>query len=349
MYLKNLSIVNFKNYEQAELDFSPKINCFVGLNGSGKTNLLDAVHYLSFCKSFFNPIDSQNIRHGEEYFVIQGLFFKNEAEENIYCGMKMNQKKQFKRNKKEYSRLADHIGLIPLVMISPEDSFLISEGSEDRRRFVDSVISQYDREYLEDLIIYNRILQHRNKLLKEFANSGTYDEDSLELWNDQLIAPGKKIHEKRKQFIEQLIPVFQKYYEYISSGNESVSLTYQSHLENEDFKTLLSSSLRKDMILQYTTVGTHKDDLIFTVNNFPLKKSGSQGQQKTFLLALKLAQFDFIKNINNLNPLLLLDDIFDKLDAIRVSKLLALVSENHFGQIFITDTNLERTDQIFRL
>ncbi len=347
MYLKKLSILNFKNYTEAELEFSPQVNCLTGNNGEGKTNILDAIHYLSFCKSFFNSIDSQNILHDSPFFLIQGTYNGEDKEEEIYCGLKRNQKKQFKRNKKEYQRLADHIGLFPLVMISPADSELITEGSESRRRFIDSVIAQFDRNYLEDLIAYNKVLSHRNALLKQFADSRKFDIESLEIWDIQLIEYGTKVHEKRSNFINKFIPIFQKYYELISGGKEQVGINYISHLNENTFSEVLIKALSRDRAIEYTTVGIHKDDLEFTINGYPLKKFASQGQQKSFLIALKLAQFEFIKNIKNSTPILLLDDIYDKLDDLRVKQLMNIVASDNFGQLFITDTHPTRLASIF--
>ncbi|HEX8517236.1 MAG TPA: DNA replication/repair protein RecF [Bacteroidia bacterium] len=347
MYLKKLSILNFKNYPEAELAFSPRVNCFTGNNGEGKTNILDAIHYLSFCKSFFNPVDSQNIMHEEPFFLIQGTYELNDALEEIYCGQKRNQKKQFKRNKKEYQRLADHIGLFPLVMISPADSELITEGSESRRKFMDSVIAQFDREYLENLISYNKVLSHRNALLKQFGDSGKFDPESLEIWNDQLIMYGEKVYQKRTDFIESFIPIFRNYYALISGGKETVDLVYVSHLKDSTFAEALAKTLGRDKAMEYTTAGVHKDDLEFTISGYPLKKYASQGQQKSFLIALKLAQFDFIKKIKKLTPILLLDDIYDKLDDLRVKQLMELVSSANFGQLFITDTHPLRLAELF--
>lgn len=349
MYLKKLSILNFKNYPEAEIEFSTQVNCLTGNNGEGKTNILDAIHYLSFCKSFFNSIDSQNILHDAPFFLIQGSYFANNSDEEIYCGLKRNQKKQFKRNKKEYQRLADHIGLFPLVMISPADSELVTEGSESRRRFIDSVIAQFDRAYLEDLISYNKVLSHRNALLKQFADNRQFDIESLEIWDVQLIEYGIKVYEKRKNFIASFIPIFQKYYELISGGQEQVGLNYLSHLNESTFTDALIKALKRDRAMEYSTVGIHKDELEFTINSYPLKKFASQGQQKSFLIALKLAQFDFIKNIKNITPILLLDDIYDKLDDVRVKQLMELVCGSNFGQLFITDTHPTRLAEIFTL
>lgn len=348
MYLQKLLVVNFKNYSSAELTLSPQVNCFTGSNGEGKTNLLDAIHYLSFCKSFFNPVDSQNILHEAPFFVIQGSFELNGNIEEVYCGLKRNQKKQFKRNKKEYSKLSDHIGLFPLVMISPADNDLIAEGSENRRKFIDSVISQYDKDYLDKLIDYNRVLSQRNALLKRFAETRTFEEVSLEVWDVQLVELGKRIYDKRKNFIDEFTPIFQKYYERVSGGREKVNLAYLSHLNDEDFSDVLRKAIRKDLGFQYTTVGIHKDDLEFRISGYPVKKFGSQGQQKSYLIALKLAQFEFIKKVKKLTPILLLDDIYDKLDELRVRQLMDIVSSPEFGQIFITDTHHDRIPGLFR-
>jgi DNA replication and repair protein RecF len=347
MHLKQLSLVNFKNYPDISLQFSEKINCFVGNNGMGKTNILDAIHYLSFCKSFFNAIDSQNIRHNEGFFVIQGVYNKNGEITEVYCGQKRSQKKVFKHNKKEYDRLSEHIGLYPLVMISPSDVELINGTSETRRKFIDGIISQYDKVYLEKLIAYNQVLKQRNALLKQFYESRNFDSVTLEIWDEQLIIHGKSILQTRKEFLKEFIPLFNKYYAYISESREEVSLVYESSVGDRDFKTAILTSLERDRVLHYTTVGPHKDDLDFTINGFSLKKFASQGQQKSYLLALKLAQFEFIKNKKNTKPLLLLDDVYDKLDETRFKKLAELVSSDDFGQVFITDTHPERIRDLF--
>jgi len=347
MHLKNLSILNFKNYEEANLEFSSDINCFLGENGSGKTNLLDAIFYLAFCKSFFNPSDSQLIKDEESFFVIEGIFDRKEELEKIYCGLKRGQKKQFKRNKKQYERLADHIGLVPVVMISPSDSQLISEGSEVRRKFLDLIISQYDRKYLNELIQYNRALSQRNRLLKKFMEIRSFDEESLVLWDEQLIKHAKPIHEARTEFIASFLPLFQKNYDFISERKEKVELTYQSQLNETDFSRLLADRREKDRRLTYSSAGVHKDDLDFGLAGKSLKKFGSQGQQKTFLLSLKLAQAEFLKEEKQIPPILLLDDIYDKLDESRVSKLMEIVQKDWFGQVFISDTHLHRLPDIF--
>lgn len=347
MWLKNITLLNFKNYSDADLRFSKTVNAFVGNNGAGKTNLLDAIHYLCLCKSYFNPIDSQQIKTTEELFLIQGDFDRQEKNEKITCGVKKNQKKQFKRNKKEYDKLASHIGLFPLVMISPYDVTIIMDGSEERRRFMDNVISQTDAQYLDELMTYNRHLLNRNALLKQIAVTRRYDPALLEIFDEQLTASGKKIFEKRKQFMLDYIQLFNKYYQYLTTDAEQVSLTYLSQLNDTPFETLLQQSVEKDKILERTTTGIHKDDLIFSIADMPLKKFGSQGQQKSFLIALKLAQYAYVEKYKGFKPLLLLDDIFDKLDDHRMHKLMEMVSHHDFGQIFITDTGKERVLNIF--
>ncbi|WP_149527112.1 MULTISPECIES: DNA replication/repair protein RecF [Sphingobacterium] len=349
MWLKHLSVLNFKNYTESTLEFLPDTNAFTGQNGAGKTNLLDAIHYLSLCKSYFNPIDSQHIKKGEDWFMVQGEFDRELMADQVSCSLKRNQKKQFKKNKKEYGRLADHIGQFPLVMISPNDSFIIMDGSEERRKFIDNVISQTDNHYLDYLINYNRILLQRNTVLKNIRETGVFDVGLLEVLNLQLVESGERIFKRRREFMEAFLPEFQRYYQFLSDDSEQVSLIYESQLLSNDFLQLLSSQLDKDRALERTTVGIHKDDLLFSIHEgMPLKKFGSQGQQKSFLIALKLAQYSFLKNKKHFKPLLLLDDIFDKLDDQRTKKLMQLVSEDEFGQIFLTDTDSSRIERIFK-
>lgn len=347
MHLKQLSLLNFKNYNEAELTLQPGVNAFVGSNGAGKTNLLDAIHYLSLCKSYFNPIDSQQIKQGADFFMINGVFDKDNQKEVIACGLKRNQKKQFKRNKKEYQRLADHIGLFPSVMISPYDISIIIEGSEERRKFIDNVISQTDNQYLDELIAYNKTLINRNALLKLIADTGKYDPALLEVYDDQLIISGNRIFQKRKRFMETFTGIFNRHYQYISDNAEQVQLVYESQLLGSDFAALLKKSVERDRVLERTNVGIHKDDLQFTIHGMAMKKFGSQGQQKSFLIALKLAQYSFLQEQKGYKPLLLLDDIFDKLDENRTLKLMQMVSDNNFGQVFITDTSAARVNKIF--
>jgi DNA replication and repair protein RecF len=347
MILKQISILNYKNLEQVELEFSPKMNCFIGQNGMGKTNLLDAVYYLSFCKSATNPIDSQNMMHDKDFFVIQGVYESESGDrEEVYCGMKRRQKKVFKRNKKEYSRLSDHIGFIPLVMVSPADTELIAGGSEERRRFMDVVISQYDKEYLEALIRYNKALQQRNTLLKAEAEP---DEELLAVWEEMMAMTGEVVYRKRCEFIDEFIPTFQTFYSHISQDKEAVNLSYESHAKHGSLLNQLKESRVRDRIMGYSLKGVHKDDLTMQLGEYPIKREGSQGQNKTYLIALKLAQFDFLRRTgSNTIPLLLLDDIFDKLDASRVEQIVKLVSGDRFGQIFITDTNRDHLDKIMQ-
>lgn len=348
MYLQQLSVINFKNYAQAELSLSEGVNAFMGNNGAGKTNLLDAIHYLSLCKSYFNPIDSQQIKQGADFFIITGSFNRDEKQEAIACSVKRNQKKQFKRNKKDYQRLADHIGLLPLVMISPYDISIIIEGSEERRKFIDNVISQTDNQYLDELIAYNKVLLNRNALLKTIASTGRYDPGLLEVMDEQLVASGTRIFEKRKAFMEEFTAIFNQHYQFISGDAELVSLTYESQLLQNDLAELLKKNIEKDRVLERTTSGIHRDDLQFSIHGMPMKKFGSQGQQKSFLIALKLAQYSFLTQKKGFKPLLLLDDIFDKLDDLRVTKLMQMVSNNNFGQVFITDTSTSRVENIFK-
>jgi len=348
MWLKQLSVLNFKNYTETSLDFLAHVNAFAGPNGAGKTNLLDAIHYLALCKSYFNPIDSQHIKKGEDWFMVQGEFDKDYASDTISCSLKKNQKKQFKKNKKDYPRLADHIGQFPLVMISPSDTSIVTEGSEERRKFMDNVISQTDNQYLDILIHYNKILLQRNTLLKQIREKGIFDVGLLEVLNLQLVEAGERIFSRRKQFMARFLPEFERYYAFLSTDAEQVALVYESPLMGQDFETLLRQSIDRDRALERTTQGIHKDDLLFTIHDgMVLKKFGSQGQQKSFLIALKLAQYSFLRTCKQYKPLLLLDDIFDKLDEYRTRKLMQLVSEDEFGQIFLTDTNGERIKQIF--
>ncbi|WP_445382639.1 DNA replication/repair protein RecF [Robiginitalea sp. IMCC43444] len=348
MHLKHLSLLNYKNFESSEFTFDSKINCIVGANGKGKTNILDAIYHLAFGKSYFNPITTQNIRHGAEFFVIEGQFLKKGKEEQIVCSFKKGVKKVIKRNGKIYERISEHIGEVPLVIVSPSDRDLILEGSETRRKFMDGVISQSDKAYLQDVLDYHKILSQRNALLKYFAANHTFDRGTLEVYNQQMHNLGSRIHLRREQFMEAFQPIFQEQYQAISGGDETVSLHYDSQLSEMPLLDLLQKFEEKDRVFQYSTQGIHKDDLSMQIGGHPIKKFGSQGQQKSFLIALKFAQFQFMKAKLTETPLLLLDDIFDKLDARRVAHIVSLVNQDLFGQIFISDTHADRTEEIVK-
>lgn len=348
MYLKELRLANFKNCESADLAFSEKVNCFVGLNGAGKTNVLDSIYYLSFCKSFFGSVDKLNIRHNQDFFSIHGTYgFSEKEDELVSCVQKRDAKKSFKFNKKEYDRLSDHIGKFPLVMISPYDRDLINEGSELRRKFIDGVISQFDPLYLNALLKYNRALLQRNMQLRQFAETRHFDRSLLQLWDEPLCVCADDIHAKRHQFLEEFRSIFQHYYEVVSGGKEKVEVSYLSKLDQKPLHQLLEENLSQDTSSCYTNVGIHKDDLEFMIDGHPLKKFGSQGQQKSFVVSIRLAQFEYNYQKIGYKPILLLDDIFDKLDDQRVMKLVRLVGDNHFGQVFITDTQQQRIEHLF--
>lgn len=348
MIIKELNIINFKNIAEATLAFSPGFNCFVGNNGVGKTNVLDALYHLSMCKSYFNLPDLQNIRHGEPFFVVQGKYEREGEELDVYCGVKRGQKKVFKKNQKAYDKLSEHIGLLPLVMISPEDVVLIDGGSEERRKLIDGIISQCDRGYLYQLIRYNKALSQRNSFLK--SNVGKLlDLEMLDIWDEQLAECGEAIMRKRAEFLAEFSRVFQSYYELLSLGREVVTLSYKVSVKDGGMLSALRASFERDRIMTYTTTGVHRDDILLNIGDYPVKKIGSQGQKKTFLIALKLAQYAWLHRMSGVKPLLLLDDIFDKLDADRVNQIVAIVSGDVFGQVFITDTNREHIDDILKL
>lgn len=341
MILEHLTIINYKNIQEATLELSPNINCFIGHNGAGKTNVLDAVYFLSFCHSSQTTQDSLVIRHDQDFFMLEG----NYRDFTIHCGMKRGTKKVFRRDKKAYQRLSEHIGLIPIVLISPADIQLIEGSSEERRRLMDVVISQLDHPYIESLNRYNKALQQRNALLK--IEDHEPDSELLSLWEEQMAREGEIIYQKRDDFVKQLIPLFQQYYEIISDGHEKVSLRYTSHCQRGPLLNVIQRDRFKDRAVGYSLHGIHRDDLEIMLDGHPMRREGSQGQQKTFVIALKLAQFEFLKRTNaQTTPLLLLDDIFDKLDAQRVEKIIQLVASDQFGQIFITDTNRDHIDQI---
>ncbi len=345
MILHKLSIINYRNIASAELTLSPKLNCFIGRNGAGKTNVLDAAYYLSFCRSALNPTDSQTIRHGEVFFVLDGAYTTDTGEpESVYCGMKRGTKKHFKRNKKEYKRLSEHIGMIPLVMVSPDDTMLINGQGEERRRLMDMVISQYDHGYIEALSRYNKAWAQRNILLKSEEEP---DEALMEIWEEQMAQNGELIYGKRDEFVREFESMFQDFYGRISERRETVALRYVSHCQRGPLLDVIRRDRFKDRAVGYSLHGIHRDDLEFTLGGHPMKREGSQGQNKTFVVAMKLAQFDFLKRTAaHTVPLLLLDDIFDKLDARRVEQIVDIVSGDGFGQIMITDTNRDHLDSI---
>ncbi len=348
MILLNISILNYKNISEAKLDFSPKFNCFIGNNGEGKTNLLDAIYYLSFCHSMFSNIDSLLMKHNTDFFMIQGEYLHDdrETEEVIYAGMKRGVKKMFKRNNKNYKRLSEHIGIVPLIIVSPDDASLISGGSEERRRLLDIVISQYDNNYINSLNRYNKALQQRNALLK--MEDAEPDPTLLSLWEEEMAREGEYIYEQRNKFVEAFTPVFNRVYQSISDGKEKVTLSYTSHCQRGPLLEVIQRDRHKDRAVGHSLHGIHRDDLEMLIDGYPMKREGSQGQTKTYVISLKLAQFDFLcnKSAEGNTPLLLLDDIFDKLDAHRVQRIVQLVSSNSYGQIFITDTNRDHLDQI---
>ena len=349
MRLEHLHLVHFKNHAGADLNLGPQVNCFLGDNGSGKTNVLDAVHYLCFCKSYFNPIDAQNIAHGEPFMLVQGDFERLEVKERVSCGVQRGAKKQFKRNDKLYGRLADHIGRFPAVMIAPDDAELIQGGSEVRRKWMDAVISQYDRAYLDALIDVNKALVQRNALLRYFAENRTFDEGMLAPWNARIAPKAAIIAKARGSFIDEFLPGFLATYEEISGGMEKVGLKLNTHVSDdaEEIEQRMLDAQDEDRRLRRTTVGVHKDDVVFSLGEHPLKRFGSQGQQKSFLVALRLAQLAFIEQATGVKPILLLDDIFDKIDEKRVEALMRRVTNGTFGQVFITDTHLGRIPSMF--
>ena len=342
--LKSLNILNYRNIREASLEFSPKLNCFVGLNGQGKTNVLDAIYLLSFTKSAYTSQDSLNITHGEDMAMVQGVY----DEFTISCGLRRGVKKQFRKDKKDYPRLLDHIGLIPLVMVSPADHQLIEEGSDERRRFMDVVIGQRNRKYLDALAKYNALLKQRNALLKQYADAPTPPDDMLEVLEWQMVEPAEYIFKARTEFFKEFEPYFQEVYKVISGSAETPGLIYQSQLQNRDLRGAYVKTRQRDLILGWTSQGIHKDDLDMRFGEWPLKQVGSQGQQRTFVLAMKLAQALYLADSTGEAPILLLDDIFDRLDSERVERIVAMVQGEQFGQIFITDTDRQHLSEILQ-
>ncbi|MBA66285.1 MAG: DNA replication and repair protein RecF [Flavobacteriaceae bacterium] len=346
MILKKLSLTNYKSIGAFELDFNSSINCFVGDNGIGKSNIIDSIYHLAFGKSYFNPSANENIKFGTDFFVIQGKFKNLKRIEKIICSFKKGQKKKIKRNQKNYDKISDHIGLIPLVIISPIDQDLILEGSATRRKFIDGVIGQTDKIYLQKILDYNKILTQRNTLLKYFSLNQNFNKGTIEIYNSQLSKLAKPIFEKRLSFLNSFIPLFKECYKKISGSDENVNIIYKSDLKEKSTSDLLKESIDLDRAYKFTTKGIHKDDLEFKIMGQNIKKFGSQGQQKSFLIALKIAQFNFMKNVFNTNPIVLLDDIFDKLDYNRVKKIIKLFKNQKMGQIFISDTDENRIKKV---
>ena len=345
-YLKKISIINYKNIVDKEYNLDPKINCFVGNNGVGKTNILDSIYHLALGKSYFNLRNDQLINKNEDFMVIDGLFDLNGKKENIICSIKRGDKKNLKRNGKTYKKFSNHIGLIPVVLISPYDNDLIYEGSSERRKFIDSIISQNNKEYLINLIAYSRVIQNRNSLLKQYNKSVDFDLDTIKIYDDQIIKLSEPIFMARKNFFNDFKDLVIEKYDQISENQEKISIEYKSDLFDSEIKNLIENSFQKDVILQYTSSGIHKDDFIFNLDGSRIKKFGSQGQQKSFLIALKLAQFEYLKNKTGNSPILLLDDIFDKLDLIRVKRIVEIVNSTNFGQLFLSDTDRERIEKV---
>ena len=346
LFLKKISIINYKNILDKEYELDPKINCFVGNNGVGKTNILDAVYHLSMGKSYFNVKNDQLINRGKDYMLVDGVFELNNKNESIVFSLKIGEKKVLKRNGKPYKKFSNHIGLIPVVLISPYDNDLINEGSSERRKFIDSIISQNDKEYLINLIAYTRVIQNRNKLLKQYNRSVDFDLDTIKVYDDQIYKLSEPIFKARDKFIKEFTPLVLEKYKHISDDKEKISIEYKSDLINNHVENLIKDSFQKDVILQYTSVGLHKDDFVFNIDENRIKRFGSQGQQKSFLIALKLAQFDYLKNETGNSPILLMDDVFDKLDLMRVKRIVEIVNSTNFGQLFLSDTDKERIEKV---
>ena len=353
MILQSLNILNYRNIREASLEFGDKLNCFVGLNGQGKTNVLDAIYLLSFAKSAFTTQDSLNVTHGEEMAFVQGVY--NDGLMTISCGLRRGVKKQFRKDKKDYPRLIDHIGLIPLVMISPADQDLIEDGSDERRRFMDVVISQLDRKYLDCLTTYNALLKQRNALLKQYADAPNPPDDLLEVLEWQMVEPAQYIFKARTEFFEGFVPYFKSVYKQIAGAEEIPVLRYISQLQDRDLREAYVRTRQRDLILGWTSQGVHKDDLEMRIGEYPLKQVGSQGQQRTFVLAMKLAQALYLGGgtdnglpVTGQKPILLLDDIFDRLDSQRVERIVEMVQGEEFGQIFVTDTDRQHLTEILK-
>ena len=342
MYLKKLVLINFKNIAQAEITLSERLNCFVGDNGAGKTNVLDAVYYLSMSKSALTMTDGQSVRHGEDFFVVEGTYAGDSgSNDTVNCSFLRRSGKVLKFNGKEYDRMADHVGRFPVVMVSPQDSVLITDAAEERRRYLNAFLSQLDRDYLASLMRYNAVLAERNRFLKSSS-----DEQMLQIYDMQLADHAARIYERRRDIIERMRPLVAEFYRQLSGDREQVEIEYRSELASASMGELLLASRERDIVNGFTTSGVHRDDMSLRIGGYPLRKYGSQGQQKSFLMSLKLAQYRILAEVCGERPLLLLDDLFDKLDTSRVENLLALVAGDDFGQIFITDCNRSRLETI---
>ena len=342
MYLKKLVLINFKNIAQAEITLSERLNCFVGDNGAGKTNVLDAVYYLSMSKSALSMTDGQSVRHGEDFFVVEGTYAGDSGlSDTVNSSFLRRSGKVLKLNGKEYDRMADHVGRFPVVMVSPQDSVLITDAAEERRRYLNAFLSQLDRDYLASLMRYNAVLAERNRFLKSSS-----DEQMLQIYDMQLADHAARIYERRRDIIERMRPLVAEFYRQLSGDREQVEIEYRSELASASMGELLLASRERDIVNGFTTSGVHRDDMSLRIGGYPLRKYGSQGQQKSFLMSLKLAQYRILAEVCGERPLLLLDDLFDKLDTSRVENLLTLVAGDDFGQIFITDCNRSRLETI---
>jgi DNA replication and repair protein RecF len=345
--LTKISLTHFKNYDFVPFEFSKNVIGICGLNGIGKTNLLDAIYYCCFTKSYFTATDTLNVNFEKEGFRLEANFDNNNEAQKIICINRGVGKKEFSVNDVQYNKLANHIGTLPAVIIAPDDVEIIVGGSEGRRRYLDTVICQLDNDYLQQLITYNKVMQQRNSLLKRFAEQGSIDKPLLEILDAQLTIPGKIIFEKRTFFTQKLIPLIESFYHRIADNNEEIKFTYSSHLQNETFESLLTRTQERDRMLQRTSAGIHKDDIQFELNGQPFKTIASQGQRKSLLFALKLAQYQLLKDYKSFSPILLLDDVFEKLDEKRMHRLLHWVCNENEGQVFITDTHKSRLLDIF--
>jgi len=346
MYLKNIRLQQFKNYQKAQVQFSKEINCFVGVNGSGKTNLLDAIHYLCLTKSAINGVDLLNILHNKDFFTVFGNFDLEGKEFEVRCIFESGKKKQVLQNGKAIEKMSEHIGLLPVVIIAPDDTLLIKGGSEERRRFFDNMLCQMDKQYMDRLVRYQHFLKQRNALIKQFADKGKWDKAFVEPYDKEIIELSKLIATSRKSFTEEYGPLLKEFYDIISDNQESIDIQYDTHCLSEDFSSEFKNNWQRDFILKRTNMGIHKDDFLFGISDYPIKKFGSQGQQKSYVIALKLAQFQIFLTHKKTKPILLLDDIFDKLDDIRIEKMMNLVADHRFGQLFITDARPERSKTI---